>query len=178
MSAHTISVEELGSKLLAGTPLTFIDVRTPGEYERLHLPAARLVPLVGLDPAQVASLRKSPEDPVYAICASGARSAMACKKLEAAGVSPVISVDGGITAWEAAGLPVERAAPDGMSIERQIRIIAGLVVLSGLLLGRFVHPRFRWVSGVAAGALTISGVTGFCGLALLLAKAPWNKKAM
>ena len=176
MSTPTISVGELSSMLQAGTPLTFIDVRTPGEYERLHLAAAQLVPLVGLDPAHIATLRKSPDEPIFAICASGARSAMACKKLDAAGVSPAISVEGGIAAWEAAGLPVERAGPEVMSIERQVRIGAGLVVLTGLILGKKVHPRFRFLAAFAGTGLLLSGLTDYCGLALLLAKAPWNRK--
>lgn len=84
-------------------------------------------------------------------------------------------VEGGTLAWEAAGFPVERGESRVISLERQVRIGAGALVVSGVLLARFVHPAFLWLSGFVGAGLVFAGVTDTCGMGMLLAKAPWNQ---
>ena len=79
-------------------------------------------------------------------------------------------------AWVDAGLPVNRGQVKVISLERQVRIVAGSLVFIGVLLGWFVHPAFVWLSGFVGAGLVFAGVTDFCGMGLLLAKAPWNQR--
>lgn len=154
-----------------------IDVRTPGEYAQIHAEGATLVPLHRLDPREViASRNGAADEPIYLICRSGGRSATACAKFRAAGFNNVVNVVGGTTAWERAGLPIVRGASRVIPLERQVRIAAGLVVMLGLLLGWLVHPAGFALSGFIAAGLIFSGVTGWCGMAMLLAKMPWNNR--
>jgi rhodanese-related sulfurtransferase len=84
-------------------------------------------------------------------------------------------VAGGTQAWIAAGLPVVRGASHVMSLERQVRIAAGSLVLLGVLLGQFVHIGFIWISGFVGASLVFAGISGICGMGLLLARMPWNQ---
>jgi hypothetical protein len=93
-----------------------------------------------------------------------------------AGLDNAVVVEGGTIAWSDAGLPVERAAVKVMSLERQVRIGAGSLVLTGVLLAIFVHPYFLALSGFVGGGLVFAGITDWCGMGLLLAKAPWNNR--
>lgn len=129
-------------------------MRTPVEYREVHVPFARNVPLDQLDPATVQQGRTAPGEPLYVICRSGGRGRQACEKLAAAGLA-VCNVEGGTQAWADAGLPVVRGTK-AVSLERQVRIAAGLLVLVG-------------------AGLVFAGVTDTCGMGLLLARMPWNR---
>jgi hypothetical protein len=72
-------------------------------------------------------------------------------------------------------LPVERSGRKVVSLERQVRIAAGTIVLVGVILAAFVNPAFVWLSGFVGAGLVFSGVTNFCGMGLVLARAPWNR---
>jgi rhodanese-related sulfurtransferase len=160
----------------AGDPGDLIDVRTPAEYEQIHAEGARLVPLDQLDPrAIMAARRGSSDQPVYLICRSGARAAKACEKFAAAGFANAVSVEGGTDAWEQAGLPVVRGRSKVISLERQVRIVAGSLVLLGVVLGALVHPAFYALSALIGGGLVLAGITDWCGMAMLLARMPWNQ---
>ena len=87
----------------------------------------------------------------------------------------LIIVAGGTSAWESAGLPVNKGK-GVISLERQVRIGAGLLVLAGVALGHFVHPGFYGLSAFVGAGLTFAGITDFCGMGLILAKMPWNNK--
>ena len=153
-----------------------IDVRTPIEYEEVHARSARLVPLDRLDPkAVMASRQGPPEEPVFVICKSGSRSAKAVEKFQAAGFENVISVAGGTTAWEKAGLPVVRGESNVISLERQVRIAAGLLVIIGVALGYLIHPALFALSGFVGAGLVFAGITNTCGMGMMLARMPWNQ---
>jgi len=153
-----------------------IDVRTPVEYAEVHAEGAKLIPLDVLDPKAVMSERDGlASEPVYVLCKSGARAAKAVERFRAAGFDNVFSVEGGTTAWERAGLPVIRGEKV-MSLERQVRIGAGSLVLLGVLLGWLVHPAFFGLSAFVGAGLVFAGVTDWCGMGMLLARMPWNRR--
>jgi rhodanese-related sulfurtransferase len=169
---EVISPSALGNLRKAG-PVALIDVRTPMEFRQIHADEATNVPLDQFDPAAV--LAAHPEETLYLICRSGARSAKACEKLLAvAGSRRIVNVDGGTLAWEAAGLPVVRGRKS-VSLERQVRIAAGSLVLAGVALAYFVDPWLIGLSAFIGAGLVFSGVTDTCGMGLALAKMPWNR---
>jgi rhodanese-related sulfurtransferase len=150
-----------------------IDVRTPAEFRELHVDFAKNVPLDRLDPNSIAAERNScASEPLYVICRSGGRAKQACEKLAAAGLN-VVNVEGGTLAWDAAGLPVVRGQKT-ISLERQVRIAIGLVVLASSILAAFVHTYWIGLAAFMGAGLVFSGITDFCGLALILGRMPWN----
>lgn len=152
-----------------------IDVRTPAEFREVHASIAVNIPLDQLTAEQIKDrLNGDGADPVYLICQSGNRSSKACQKLIDAGFVNVISVEGGTKAWEAEGLPVNRGKK-AISLERQVRIAAGFLVLTGALLGMFVNPWFSGLSAFVGAGLMFAGITDTCGMAMILAKMPWNR---
>jgi rhodanese-related sulfurtransferase len=171
----TITPAELFERHRRGEAVELIDVRTPAEYREVHATLARAVPLDVLDPKGLMGSRQAaPDAPLYVICRSGSRAKGACDRLRAAGHANVVNVEGGTQAWEAAGLPVVRGKK-AMSLERQVRIAAGSLVLLGTLLGAFVHPYFLGLSGFVGAGLVFAGVTDTCGMGMLLARMPWNR---
>lgn len=171
---QSISPQQLADRSRS-SDVEVIDVRTPVEFREVHALGARNVPLDSIDPASIMRSRGGNYDqPIYLICRSGNRSEKACQKFIDAGFNDVISVDGGINAWETANLPVIRGKK-AISLERQVRIVAGLLVLIGAVLGAFVHPAFIGLSAFVGAGLTFAGITDTCGMGMLLAKMPWNQ---
>lgn len=172
---QTISPQQLESLRRAGTALELIDVRTPAEFQEVHLEFARNMPLDRLDPQRMQAERKGGTDqPLYVICRSGSRGRQACEKLMAAGMANVVNVEGGTQACEAAGLPVVRGKKT-ISLERQVRIAAGTLVVIGAALGVWVHPYWIGLSAFVGAGLIFTGITDTCGMAMLLARMPWNQ---
>lgn len=170
---ETIDVKTL-SERWSESGIDLVDVRTPVEFREVHAEGARNVPLDSLDPQKIASERNGQSgDQLYLICRSGSRSGKAAQRLIDAGVSHVVSVEGGTQAWESAGLPVVRGKK-AISLERQVRIVAGSLVVIGAALGFFVHPYFIGLSAFIGTGLVFAGVTDTCGMGMMLAKAPWN----
>ncbi|MGW3245829.1 rhodanese-like domain-containing protein [Streptomyces sp. NPDC001070] len=156
--------------------LTVVDVRTPGEYASGHLPGALDVPLDQVRRALPALRSAAARGELLVVCASGGRSENACRALAGHGVTAATLV-GGTNAWAERGLPLDRPAVTtrtGWSMERQVRLTAGTVVLTGLGLG-LLHPAWQLLSAGIAGGLVFSAVTGTCGMAALLAKLPHNR---
>ncbi len=108
------------------------------------------------------------------ICRSGSRGRQACEKFRAAGFANVVNVEGGTLAWEQAGLPVVRGKK-AISLERQVRIAAGSLVVLGTALGAFVHPAFLGLSAFVGAGLVFAGITDTCGMGMMLARMPWNR---
>ncbi len=169
----TITPVELQTILATQPSAQVIDVRTPVEFAEVRVPQARSVPLDELKPG---SLQLAKEQPVYLLCRSGQRATKAAEKFAKEGFTQPVVVEGGTLAWIEANLPVTRSAVKVISLERQVRIVAGAIVLSGVLLARFVNFNFIWLSGFVGAGLVFAGITDFCGMGLLLAKMPWNKK--
>jgi rhodanese-related sulfurtransferase len=174
MSINSISPKQLHDAAEGGQAVELIDVRTPVEFREVHVTFARNVPLDQLDAAQIKAGRSGSSDPLYVICRSGSRGQQACEKLLAAGVTNVRNVEGGTQAWDQAGLPVVRGKKS-ISLERQVRIAAGSLVLIGALLSYFAHPVWIGLSAFVGAGLIFAGLTDTCGMGLLLAKMPWNQ---
>ena len=175
MSVQTITPKALAELRRQGNGVELIDVRTPVEYQGAHIDGARLVPLDQLKPTEVMGSRTGKKDePLYLICRSGKRSRMACESFQSAGFSNVVEVEGGMTAWEQAGQPMIRGKQT-MSLERQVRIAAGSLVVLGTALGAFVHPGFLGLSAFVGAGLVFAGVTDTCGMGMMLARMPWNR---
>ncbi len=174
----TISPAALHEVLQDKTFQNVIDVRTPVEFAEVHVDSAKNVPLDSLKPDELHdTYRLSIEKPIYILCRSGQRATKAADQLAKAGYPNSIVVEGGTLAWIAAGLPVTRGQTKVIGLERQVRIAAGTLVLSGVLLSYFVNPAFIWLSAFVGAGLIFAGITDWCGMGLLLAKAPWNQKA-
>jgi rhodanese-related sulfurtransferase len=172
MSA-AISPKQLAELRSSGRSFELLDVRTPVEFRELHVEFARNVPLDQLDAqAFKAQLGRSAE-PLYVICRSGNRGRRACEKLASAGLNAV-NVEGGTLAWEAAGLPVIRGKK-AISLERQVRIVAGFLVLVGAVLAMTVHPYFAGLPALIGAGLLFAGITDTCGMGMLLSRMPWNQ---
>ena len=172
-----ITVNELADLIKTQPGLSLLDVRTPAEYGQVHVAEARNEPLTGLTPkALYANGVLTKGRPVYLICQTGGRATKALEKFEREGYHGGIVVEGGTQAWMDAGLPVSRAPVKIISLERQIRIAAGSLGLTGVILSLFVKPAFIALSGFVGAGLIFAGITDWCGLGLLLARAPWNGK--
>ena len=175
-AAPLVCPRDLARRLEAGQPVELIDVRTPAEFREVHASAARNVPLDELQGEPLRELVElSKAKTLHLICRSGGRAAKACDKLAAAGAANLANVEGGTLAWIDAGLPVVRGKKT-ISLERQVRIAAGSLVLVGVTLGFAVHPAFFGFSAFIGAGLVFAGVTDTCGMGLLLAKMPWNRE--
>lgn len=152
---------------------TLVDVREYPEYAAERVSGAKLIPLGEIEKRHH---EIDHNHTVYVMCRSGNRSSQAQKKLQALGFKNVVNVVGGMNAWKEAGLPTERDENAVWDLERQVRFTAGLLVLTGVLLAIFVHPYFIGLSGFVGAGLVFAAVTNTCGMAMLLAKMPWNQK--
>jgi len=175
VNGPTISPARLDELRRNGAAVDLIDVRTPAEDRELHAAGARNTPLERLDPAAVMQSRSAaPTEPLYVICRSGGRADQACRAFLAAGHVNVVSVAGGPLAWEQAGLPVVRGKKT-ISLELQVRIAAGSLVLLGAVFALLVDPWFVLLSAFVGAGLVFAGVTDTCGMGMLLARMPWNQ---
>jgi rhodanese-related sulfurtransferase len=175
MSFTVIGPQELAELCKSGKKFDLIDVRTPVEYREAHVEIARNVPLDRLDAAALMQARNgSADEPLYIICRSGSRGQQACEKFLKAGFANVVNIEGGTMACVEAGLPVVRGKK-AVSLERQVRIAAGLLVLLGALLGWFVDPAFIGLSAFIGAGLVFAGITDTCGMGMILARMPWNQ---
>jgi rhodanese-related sulfurtransferase len=166
------------SAAVAGNGLAMLmDVRTPAEFAGGHAPGARLLPLGNLDARSLAWDRDVRGKRVYVMCQSGARAVRAISQLEGAGLRDCVLVEGGMDAWERAGLPVARERNRGLPILRQVQIVVGAFCVVSATLALTVDRRFAGIPLMLGGGLLFAGLTGTCGLALLLARMPWNRLA-
>ncbi len=173
----TIRPTDLQELLLHEPALALVDVRTPAEFAQVHVPKARNEPLDRFEPGTLlASGAIKKDQPVYLLCQSGGRATKAAEKLASAGLHQGVVVEGGTQGWVQAGLPVNRGTTKTISLERQVRIGAGSLVLLGVLLAFFVHPYFIGLSAFVGAGLVFAGITDWCGMGLLLARAPWNSR--
>jgi len=175
MNVTTISPQMLAQLCKEGKKIDLIDVRTPVEYREVRVELARNVPLDQLEAATMMEARNgTANEPLYVLCRSGSRGRQACEKFLAAGFTNAVNVEGGTMACIEAGLPVVRGQK-AISLERQVRIAAGLIVLLGVLLGWLVHPAFLSLSAFVGAGLAFAGITDTCGMGMMLARMPWNQ---
>lgn len=160
-------------RLLADDPqIRVLDVRTGGEFDRVHIPGSFNVPLDTLreHARDLARL----EGPVVLVCSSGARADQARGTLSGAGKQRLHLLDGGLDAWEAAGGDVVRRASTTWAMDRQVRLVAGTISLVGILGSIFV-PKAKWLSGAVATGLTFSAVSNTCAMGTALGRLPYNR---
>ncbi|MCC7474721.1 MAG: rhodanese-like domain-containing protein [Pirellulales bacterium] len=175
MSTSTISPAEFAQVCREDRGVELIDVRTPAEFREVHLRMAKNIPLGELDTAAVMKQRASGGGkPLYVICRSGGRARQACDLLRKAGCEDAILVEGGTEACFEAGMPVDRG-PKAISLERQVRIAAGAIVLIGAALAGFVHPAFIGLCAFVGAGLMFAGITDTCGMGIVLSRMPWNR---
>jgi rhodanese-related sulfurtransferase len=174
MSLATLSPTEARRLLDQGALL--VDIREADEHARENIPGARLAPLSRLDQTDLAI----PEgQPVIFHCRSGARTQGNATRLAATAGSAceAFILEGGLDAWKKAGLPVAVDRRQPLELQRQVQIGAGSMAFLGTMLGLLVSSWFFAIPAFVGAGLTVAGVTGFCGLARILRKAPWNRTA-
>jgi len=180
-------VNELSSKFKSIVPVELrmlqesgvvevIDMRTAAEFREVHAAVVSSnVPLDSLDPDEFMHDRKlSEKEPLYVICRTGNRSRIACEMFHAAGYKNLVNIEGGTLAWQAAGYPVNRGAKT-VSLERQVRMLAGSLVVIGVVFAWLIHPAFVLLSAFVGAGLVFAGATDTCGMGMLLARMPWNQ---
>lgn len=166
---------ELEELLREHPGIRLLDVRTPGEYETVHIPGAYNVPLDTLD-EHAEEIRTNVGDPVVLVCQSGARARRAEEALKDAGMPNLHVLDGGVSGWVAAGNPVRRGT-GRISLERQVRVVAGALAAVGGALALLVSPWFGVLPAFVGSGLVFAGVTDTCGMALVLSRLPYNRPA-
>jgi rhodanese-related sulfurtransferase len=171
MNKH-LTPEEL-KRLIDQEPVQLVDVRNPSEYAAGHVPGAINIPMDQIE-ARLDDL--SARGPVALVCQSGKRAGITCELI--ADHHPELYVlEGGTSAWMAKGNPVVRSTRTRWSLDRQVRLGAGIMVLTGVILGTTVNSGWLFLSGFVGAGLTFAGLTDICGMAAVLAKMPWNKPA-
>ncbi|KGI67063.1 rhodanese-like domain-containing protein [Mycolicibacterium rufum] len=160
--------------LTSPRPPRVLDVRTPGEFETVHIAGSYNVPLDLLREHRDEILRHISDD-VVLVCRSGQRAGQAQETLRRAGLSNVHILEGGIAAWEAGGFPVNRGAQK-WDLERQVRLVAGLIVALSMLAS-LVLPGAQWVAFVIGVGLMFAALTNTCAMGMLLARLPYNRGA-
>lgn len=169
MSLKTLTPAEV--RTLADRGAVVVDIREPDEFAREHIPGARNEPLSRL--GGLAAMGKA--DIVVYHCKSGMRTKANADKLASASACEAYILEGGIEAWKAAKLPVAVDRKQPLEMMRQVQIAAGSLVVLGVLLGALVHPGFYALSAFVGAGLAFAGVSGFCGMARVLALMPWNR---
>ncbi|MBR0881722.1 rhodanese-related sulfurtransferase [Bradyrhizobium japonicum] len=172
MSLPAIKPAEARRLLDSGALL--IDIREVDEHAREKIPGARHLPLSKLDEIDLAVHQGKP---VIFHCKSGARTQTSAPRLarKLGDACEAFIVEGGLDAWRKAGLPVVTDRRQPLELQRQVQIGAGSLAVTGTLLGLFVSPWFFAVPAFVGAGLIIAGVTGFCGMARILMRAPWNR---
>lgn len=171
----TVHAKELAPQGPLPTDAFVVDVRTPAEYSEVHVEGTLNFPLGDLarTAPKVAELANG--RPITLVCRSGKRAEEARKLLAQAGSADAHCLDGGIESWIASGNPVKRGEGKAISLERQVRIVAGFLVLVGTLLGWFVNPLVLGLPAFVGAGLMFAGITDTCGMAMVLARMPWNR---
>ena len=166
-----LSAQQL-AELMSRGQVQLIDVREPGEYAREHINTARNLPLSSLP--QAVSLQS---ETVVFVCRSGYRTQTNASLLAACVGAPAYALSGGVDGWKSAGFTTHIDHSKPIDMMRQVQIIAGLLILTGVALGTWLSPVFYGLSAFVGAGLLLAGTTGFCGMARILAYAAWNRMA-
>ncbi len=159
--------------------VTVVDVRTSVEINSEHLAGCHNLPLQELDTSSfkacIDTANYDQDRPVYLLCGSGLRAAKAAELLAGDIANPLVIIEGGINALNQTELALKHGAGKVISLERQVRIAAGLFVVTGVVLGSLFNPLFYGLSAFIGAGLIFAGVTDSCGMAMMLARMPWNR---
>ena len=164
---------EVAAKLKAGKA-HLVDIREADEVAREHIAGAARSPLSAFE---AADLNIAADRDVIFMCRTGARTGANCDRLAARIEGEAYVLAGGLDAWKKAGLATRMDAKAPLEMMRQVQIGAGSLILIGAALGVLVHPGFWALSAFVGAGLLMAGVTGFCGMARVLAVMPWNQTA-
>jgi rhodanese-related sulfurtransferase len=174
----TITPEQLHAAQLRGERPALLDVRTAAEYRAGHIPGAQLIPVGELEPEAITRRFRHAapghHTPLFITCQSGARARQAAEYLQLAGFTSLALVEGGTQGWKQAGLPLQRCG-SAISLERQVQIAIGSLLILKVVLGFSVHALFFALAAVIGTGLIVAGVTQWCGMAQLVARMPWNR---
>jgi len=170
--SQTIDVKALHGLMTSGGAPFVVDVREYPEFAAGRIPGARLIPC-----RQLATRRSElPSDrPIYLACQIGRQSAKAQRRLQELGFKEVVSVEGGLNAWRAAGFGTEQDSRQPWSLERQVRLTCGVLLLVSGLLAAFVAREFLWLAVFIGAGLTFAALTNSCTMAMMLSRMPWNR---
>ncbi|MFI5509766.1 rhodanese-like domain-containing protein [Mycobacterium sp. NPDC051804] len=171
MSTATVDAATLQTLLAAADPPRLLDVRTPAEFESQHIAGAYNVPLDLLREHRDEIIDHLDRQ-VVLICRSGQRAAHADQTLRQAGLTNVSILAGGITGWEARGFALNRGTPR-WDLERQVRLVAGLIIAVSALLSVFVSG-VEWIAFTMGVGLAVAALTNTCAMGMLLARLPFN----
>ncbi|MET1035339.1 MAG: rhodanese-like domain-containing protein [Arthrobacter sp.] len=155
--------------------LVVIDVRSAAEFQTMHIRGSYNVPLPLLS-EHADALAERLGRRVVLVCQSGVRAEQARQHLGASGIGTALVLTGGVPGFAAAGGDVVRGA-QRWELERQVRMVAGSLVVVGLVAGKFVSPKLRVLAGAIGTGLTFSAATNTCAMGQALSKMPWNKVA-
>jgi len=167
----SIPVTQLYRKLQQGEVTHLVDVRTTAEFHSEHFDVQ---PLLNHPLDQIDSLDLPKDAEIYLTCRTGNRSGKALACLQKLGYTNLVNVEGGFLAWQAAKLPVTKTG-NVFPVLRQVQIAAGILVMLGALGSLYITPALIWLAVFIGAGLAFSGLTGTCGMAMLLARMPWNK---
>ncbi len=171
-----ITSAELRERIASNTPLSILDVRTPAEFETSHIDGSVNVPLDVLnDHGPKVAERLDQSRDIVLVCRSGQRATQAQQRLHREGVDGGRVLENGITAWENQGFDVTRGV-QRWDLERQVRLVAGSIVLSAVL-GSVAVPRLKWLAAAIGGGLTFAAVSNTCAMGTALSKLPYNRGA-
>jgi rhodanese-related sulfurtransferase len=170
-----LRADELEALLAGNSRVRLLDVRTPGEFESGHIAGSYNVPLdtLGEHGRELSEV----DDPVVLVCRGGTRARQAEQVLRQSGMSRLHVLEGGVAAWQQVGGALRRTGRVRWALERQVRLAAGLLVLTSVVASVLVAPQLVWIAGFVGAGLTFAAVTDRCGMAMLLAKLPYNRAA-
>jgi rhodanese-related sulfurtransferase len=166
------TIDPVRAKRLLDEGAILVDIREPDEFARERVPGAHNRPLSGLSSVQGGGAKA-----VIFHCRSGNRTQVNAQRLANATDCQAYVLEGGLDAWKKAGLPVAVDARQPLEIMRQVQITAGFLVLLGVVLGTWVAPGFYGLSAFVGAGLMFAGISGWCGMAKILAFMPWNQRA-
>ena len=174
MTIKNIDAKTL-KKWLDNNEAVIVDVREPAEHESSKIEGSNLVPLATICKKTLPQFKGKK---LVLHCHGGRRSQSACQKLLAEDQNlEVYNLEGGISAWLSAGNQAQKSGKFFLPLDRQVQLTIGLGVLTGSLLGYFINPAFCFLAAFFGSGLIFAALSGYCGLALLLAKMPWNRGA-
>lgn len=173
MTIKTVDAATLKRWMDSGEAVV-VDVREPAEHAAENISGATLLPLGGI---RKSDLPNSDGKKLVIHCRSGKRGASACEKLLAEDRDlEVYNLEGGISAWSAAGQQVASSGKFFLPLDRQVQLAIGLMLVGGSVLGYIFSPVWFLLTGLIGAGLTVAGLTGFCGLAMMMARMPWNQR--
>ncbi len=171
---NRIHADALSTLIDDGSPLHLIDVRSPAEFESAHIPGALNLPLDVITEHAV-RVHSQAQHPVVLICQAGPRAVQASDRLNAVGLADTAILDGGMSRWDDGQRPVNRGT-QRWSLERQVRLVAGSIVLTGIAAS-LVRPKAKFLSGGIGAGLTFSALSNTCAMGNLLSRLPYNRGA-